>query len=343
MHCLYRRTLLACFRRLALVLRKVTAALSNVDKHTLPVSKTTCAFSHSCGIKLASAEKRRDGQKCIRDENCYSYPSTRSMVRALSPHIMRTLCCVFVCLLLDTLWLRRVSVVLSKAAKHTLPVDKTTCAFSHIRGIELFPSESRRDSNAKQSACTFQDGTLPTNYNEVWRCMHEADCDITDDWLQMVIFRDPRPTVVSTYFHIKTHHLDKDFGQLDSFIAAQLPNICEWLAVRHILFSGLLSHQSMEFWYDDAIGDPLGWHYHFLDSVGLQLPPDIVKEASEAAAGNIFSFHNNMIDPHPGEKARNGTGAVRRFEEEVSPEIVKIADDILRVWLPPVLQEKLGV
>ena len=48
------------------------------------------------------------------------------------------------------------------------------------------------------------------------------------------------------------------------------------------------------------------------------------------------------IDLHPGEKPRNDSGA-RRFEDEVSPEIVMMANDVLRAWLPAVLLDRLGV
>ncbi|CAN0509263.1 unnamed protein product, partial [Scytosiphon promiscuus] len=44
-----------------------------------------------------------------------------------------------------------------------------------------------------KSACTFADGSKVENRDDLWRCMHTANCDITDDWIQMTIFRDPRP------------------------------------------------------------------------------------------------------------------------------------------------------
>lgn len=171
--------------------------------------------------------------------------------------------------------------------------------------------------------------------------MQEANCDVTDDWLQLVVFRDPRPVVVSTYFHLKVHST-KELGELEDFVATELPIICQWMAVRHILFSGLLPHQSIEVWYSDAMADPLEWQYHFFDSVGLQLPYQVVNNAAEAAAANDLRFTPTHVDQHPGEEAKTDTTA-RKFEDEVSPETVKIADAILRQWLPPVLLAKLGV
>lgn len=196
-------------------------------------------------------------------------------------------------------------------------------------------------ANRKTSACTFADGTSAKNSEDLWRCMHEANCDITDDSLQMVIYRDPRPAVVSTFYHVKMYARMK-IGSLEDFIADALPTLCEWLVVRHILFSGVLRHQSVEFWYDEAMADPLEWYYRWYDAVGLQLPYSVVHAAAEAAAIDDLGFRHKRIEVHWGETARKDKG-VRKFEDEVSPEILKAADDVLRVWLPPVLLEKLAI
>lgn len=233
----------------------------------------------------------------------------------------------------------RVSIALSKTLKHSLPVDREKCAFSHNGGIELARATTKH--NPQKSACTFADGTQPNTYDEIWRCMRQANCDVTDDWLQFTVFRDPRPSVVSTYFHVIVH-LGKELGDLHDFVVRELPIICEWMAVRHILFSGFLRDQSIEFWYDDAMADPLQWYYHFFYSVGLQLPYEAATDIANAAGANELTFNHKRIDKHPGETAMNSTG-VRRFEDEVAPETLKVADDILRQWLPPVILEKLGV
>lgn len=219
--------------------------------------------------------------------------------------------------------------------KHTLPV-KDTCAFAHGGGIGL-----RKDGKARKQPCTFADGTHVKNYDELWRCMREANCDITDSWIQMAVFRDPRPLVVSTFYHIQVH-AGRDLGDLESFVLKELPIVCQWMAVRYILFTGILADQSMEIWYEDAMADPLGWHYKWFHSIGLQLPFQVVEAAAKAAAANDLGFGHKKIDVHPGEGPKNEPG-VRRFEDEVRPEVLAVADDVLRTWLPPVLLERFGI
>ena len=230
------------------------------------------------------------------------------------------------------------SIVVSKVHKHKLPVNDN-CAFSHGGGIGFGKSEG--DEHPKEAACTFADGTLVKNNDDLWQCMHEADCEITDDWLQMAVFRDPRPAIVSTFFHLEVHG-GRELGKLEDFVARELPILCQWVAVRYMLFSGFLRNRSMEFWYNDAMQDPVAWHYHWFHSVGLQLPLDIVETTAQAAAADDLGFNHKEIDLHPGEKVRTET-TVRRFEDEVSPDILEIADAVLRQWLPPVLLEKVGI
>ena len=230
--------------------------------------------------------------------------------------------------------------MLSKVDKHTLPVNRTTCAFSHSRGMAVAAGRGKDDPI--KPACSFSDGTPAKDNVELWQCMHAANCEVTDDWLQMVVYRDPRPVVVSAYFYLGLHFKRRELGSMEEFVTKHLPIVCQFMAVRHILFSGLLAHQSVEFWYKDSMADPLGWHYHFLDSVGLQLPYQLVVDTAEAAAANQHNFKHKDFDRHPGEMNRSSTG-MRRFEDEVTPELLKAADAILRVWLPPVLLEKLGL
>lgn len=233
----------------------------------------------------------------------------------------------------------RVSIVVSKVHKHTLPVNNS-CAFSHSAGIGF--GKAKAENHPKEEACVFADGTPAKNNDDLWRCMHEADCEITDDWLQMAVFRDPRPAIVSTFYHLEVHG-GRELGKLDDFVARELPILCQWVAVRYILFSGILADQSIELWYDDAMEDPLGWHYHWFYSIGLQLPLHIVEATAKAAAADDLGFWHKEIDLHPGEEARTEATAVRRFEDEVSPDVLEIADAILRRWLPPVLLEKVGI
>ena len=195
--------------------------------------------------------------------------------------------------------------------------------------------------HSEKTACTFADGSKVENKEDLWRCMQEANCEINDDWLQMAVFRDPRPVVVSSYFHREVHG-NTDLGELEVFIAKELPILCQWVAIRYMLFRGLLAHQSVEFWYDDVMSDPLQFHYHWFYSVGLQLPPQVVKATTQAAVADKLGFGHKDIDVHPGEKPRNDSG-VRRFEDEVSLEVLEMANAVLRVWLPDFLLDRLGV
>ena len=230
----------------------------------------------------------------------------------------------------------RVAIVLTKNKKHTLPVE-ASCAYSHNGGMDLAIS----DRYIGKTACTFEDGSKVENKDDLWRCMQEANCEINDDWLQMAVFRDPRPMVVSSYYHRKVQG-SKHLGELNDFVTRELPILCQWVALRYMLFRGLLVHQSMEFWYDDVMSDPLRFHYHWFYSVGLQLPPQVVKGTTQAAVADKLGFGHKDIDAHPGEKPRNDSG-VRRFEDEVSPELVEMANTVLRAWLPAVLLDRLGI
>ena len=212
------------------------------------------------------------------------------------------------------------------------------CAFARGGGTGI--GREQYEGIARDPPCTFADGTHVKNHDELWRCMHEANCRFNDDWIQMSVFRDPRPTVVSTFYYVEVQS-QKNLGDLDAFVARELPIVCQWLAVRYILFTSFLADQSMEFWYNDAIADPVGWHYHWFHSVGLQLPFDVVDAAAQAAAADDLGFGHKDVDLHPGEEKQ--ADGVRRFEDEVSPEILAIADDVLRTWLPPALLERFGV
>ena len=218
-----------------------------------------------------------------------------------------------------------------------------TCAYRHPRGIDL--GTNQEGIHPDGNACTFQDGTRVENLDDLWKCMVEADCDIVDNWLQMVVLRDPRPVAVSAYFHTKVHNNDDDdpnLGTLEEFVKKELPVMCQWVAIRYILFSGLIPHQSTEFWYYDALSNPLEWYYRWYDAVGLQLPFHVVDAAANAAAANDFGFQVKTIDKHPGGELGAEEG-VRSFENEVSKETLEVANAIVREWLPPVLLAKLGI
>lgn len=170
--------------------------------------------------------------------------------------------------------------------------------------------------------------------------MAEANCDIVDDgWLQMAIFRDPRPMAVSAYYHLQTHtHAIK--GSVEQFVERALPIMTQWLAVRHKLFGETVSDRSALFWYTDAVDNPAAFHRLFLDSVGLQVPPSVIETAVDAALTNDFAFKTKKIDTHPGEEKQVGSKS-RRFEDEVGQELLASAERTLRTWLPPELLVRL--
>ena len=199
-----------------------------------------------------------------------------------------------------------------------------------------------KNGKTSQPPCKFADGMLPNDYEDLWRCMEEAECVFTDDWLQMAVFRDPRLVTVSSFYHITVNFKYDPLGTLDEFVARELPIVCQWLAVRYILFTSILGGQSMQFWYEDAMVDPLAWHYHWFQSVGLQLPRGVVEDTAQAAVDDNMAFAHKPVDPHPGENSTTEEGPPR-FEDQVSAATLDLADDILRTWLSPVLLERFGV
>lgn len=232
----------------------------------------------------------------------------------------------------------RVSIELSDADKHMLPVNMD-CPYSHGKGIDFGPIKD--GEHLEKDACRPTDGGYINSQDDLWQCMHLSQCEFTDEWLQMSVFRDPRPAVVSSYFHLKrTSKIP--LPTLEEFVAKKLPIMCQWLAVRYTLFSGSLSHQSTEFWYRKALANPLAWHHTWFDMVGLQLPFNVVNATANGAVAYDFRFNKKHIDVHPGEEGKGDPG-VRKFEDQVSPQVLHLADEVLRVWLPPVLLEQLGV
>lgn len=165
--------------------------------------------------------------------------------------------------------------------------------------------------------------------------MKEKACEITDDRLQMAIFRDPRPVAVSSYFHRMIYYRKKD-GAVDKFVTKMLPTMCHWLTVRHFLFEGILADRSTVFWYEDALEDPLKWHTRWYESVGLLLPAYVIEAVSDAAA----DVTKVALMPHPG-----GAAPVlgRSYKDDLREETLAHVDEVLRAWLPPVYLTRLGL
>ncbi len=151
---------------------------------------------------------------------------------------------------------------------------------------------------------------------------------------------------MSAYFHTLRFERHKVDGvSVDDFVLEILPTTCKWVAVRYFLFAEVLAPKSSLFWYNDAENRPEEWHHQFFDFVGLNLPSWVVIRAADVAVGRatdkrLARFPAKGLDPHSGGEA---PVVERSYRDEVSPETLLRMDDILRVWLPPVLLEKFGV
>ena len=161
--------------------------------------------------------------------------------------------------------------------------------------------------------------------------------------LQFAVMRDPRAVAVSTYFHIKrfpeqnVNHTSLG-KSIDEAVLPILRQVCQFTTIRHILFDGQLAYRSEIFWYEDAMRDPLDWHYRWASLAGLTLPAGWINdmEATMIEAQRIHTIR----DPHQGGQPRSSN---RTWQDEVSPEIREEMDPILRTWLPPALVARLDV
>lgn len=123
---------------------------------------------------------------------------------------------------------------------------------------------------------------------------------------------------------------------VDQYMWDNLPRICQWIALRHILFEGLLAKQSSTSWYEDSISDPVGWHFEWTHFAGLQLPATAVENIAQTSIDGALHF----IDEHPGGQKAS---TERTWKNEVSVDVVDGVDEILRAFLPPVLLARWGV
>ena len=195
-------------------------------------------------------------------------------------------------------------------------------------------------------ACSFNDGSPVNNYDDLRRCVYEAACSIDDHWHQMAVFRDPRLVAVSAFYHLYRHgKLSFYSGTVDDFVATVLPVMTQWIAVRHILFEDIIRGRATSFWYRDAMEDPMRWHNQWLQTIGLQLPTKIVQIMVNAAVAGDFGVRGKGFDIHLGSEKGNDQAKteLKKFEDEVSPHLLAIAEDILRQWLPNVLLTRLEV
>lgn len=225
---------------------------------------------------------------------------------------------------------------MSAVRKHKLPVD-SDCDWYHGRGITI----------PGNTACTRSDGEPVTNQRDLMRCFQDAMCEINDNRLQMAVLRDPRAVTVSSYFQLLRQSSPRTetqpwFESVDDFFLAHLASVCMWVSIRYHLFTQVLQHRSVVFWYEEALADPVDWHGRYYAFVGLNLPSHAVDGAATSATqgGSILGFPSKGLDGHPGGEEQTVT---RTFRDELQPESLAFMDDVLRIWLPPVVLNRFGL
>ncbi len=226
----------------------------------------------------------------------------------------------------------RVSVSVSSLYKHDLPVSKT-CPWQHVDDI-----------TPEGKGCTSVAGQPVQNYTDTVRCLHENPCRVTDSRQQMLILRDPRAVVVSSFFYLKLHPNSAGIARpgesLEEYALRMLPTMCRFVYLRYQLLQEQLPDRTVEFLYDESLEDPLRWHQRWLSFVGLTPPESVVQEATDTAERMEFGFTAHGVDNHIGGKEATKH---RSWKDEVSPEVVGRLYEICLVWLPPVLLDKFGI
>lgn len=227
----------------------------------------------------------------------------------------------------------RVTVSISHVFKHNMPVVHN-CPWQHIDGVA-----------PEGPGCATSDGRPAQNHEDVAACVRASPCRINDKRLQMLVLRDPRAVVVSSYYYLKTHRLQtatlkNPTESVERYAVRMLPTICRFVHIRYLVLLERMADRTVEFMYEESLADPLEWHRGWLSSVGLNLPDSIVRRATDTALSGNFEFAAKGRDKHPGGV---NTTPSRSYETEVGPEIRAKLDDICRLWLPPVLLEKFGI
>lgn len=164
--------------------------------------------------------------------------------------------------------------------------------------------------------------------------------------------RDPRAAAVSTFFHQEKFPASKilgtvggDIHTLDEFTLAIAPVLCQWVALRYLLFTALMAPKSAFFWYDEAFLDAHKWHYEWLAAVGVHLPGPVIEQMSDAALREDFDFDTKGKNDHPGVEEEVKTEKVHSptWKEILRPETLVELDTIARQWLPPAVLAKMEV
>lgn len=199
-----------------------------------------------------------------------------------------------------------VYIEINSGGKHRLPFGRDNCRLSHGAGV-VHPGSS---------ACAFFDRTRPKNSTDLWHCIQEAvsTCTVADTRRQMAVMRNPLAVTVSHYFYLlmmrsrRRGNVNKpplvepmladqqaQAKELEDYVSRMLPTVCQWVALRYILFAGLMSDQSTLFWYDEAKADPVAWHNDWLDFVGLRLPPSVVEVRVKQRVTSWFLIVRTII------------------------------------------------
>ncbi|CAM9151152.1 unnamed protein product [Ectocarpus sp. 8 AP-2014] len=301
---------------------------SQIELRGEPKSGTTFSWSWASGILRHTCERLQDMygfETCRMEYMSDKHTHRRTLMRMVfEPGLARSdeLC--------SCEGISRVEVAASTRFKHSFAVSKS-CRWTHLGGVADV-----------EEGCGSVNGRPVENAADLWLCMEEASCEYSDDSLQFAVMRDPRAVAVSTYFHVKRNnvlnldHLSRG-KSLNEAVLLILPQLCQFTTIRHILFDGQLSDRSKIFWYEDAMRDPLGWHYRWASLAGLSLPPTWIKDID---ATRRDAHTQVMRNPHPGGQA---ISLDRTWENEVSPEIREEMDSILRTWLPGVLLARFNI
>ncbi|CAM9643453.1 unnamed protein product [Scytosiphon promiscuus] len=231
----------------------------------------------------------------------------------------------------DTIDMVRISV--ATFGKHWLPV-RATCRWHHTGGF-----------NEDDFPCNTVAGRPVENHTDLWACMQEASCRIIDEKLQFAPLRDPRAVAVSTYFNRRKNPLFySEYPDaprtVNEGVLKALPSVTKWIALRHILFEGMLANRSKTFWYDDAIQDPLDWHLRWTELAGLRLPIAWLEDITSLRMEGPWVDMTTGVNVHPGGRAESLN---RTWKDEVSPEIIDEMNSVLRTWLPGVLLARFDI
>lgn len=169
---------------------------------------------------------------------------------------------------------------------------------------------------------------------ELWGCIEEAECAVTDESLQLAVLRDPRAVTVSSYFHLLNYKHKMEFVSLDTYFQRMLGVVCMWTTLRHMLFTRQLANQAQVVWFEDLVSNPVDWHGRFFAFVGVTLEGGVVEHIAQFASGGGRLFGNIVkgLDEHPGGLAPSPN---RSFADELGPESLALMGEVMENWLPP--------